>query len=39
MLKQEAIKNCKKSLNKAYSKGIFKIIRNFAKEEKNGLIL
>ena len=37
MLKQEAIKNCKKSLNKAYSKGIFKIIRNFAKEEKKWL--
>ena len=37
MKKEEAIKNCKKSLNKTFSKGIFKIIKNFAKEEKKWL--
>ena len=37
MKKEEALQNCKKSLNKAFSKGIFKIIKKFTKEEKKWL--
>ena len=32
--KEEAIKKCKRSLTKEFSKGMFKIISKFSEEEK-----